>query len=35
MQGWASRWEGPSLKAGESSAATETVTITFEEIVVE
>jgi phage tail-like protein len=35
MQGWASKWEGPSLKAGESSAATETVTITFEEIVVE
>ncbi|MYQ97809.1 phage tail protein, partial [Streptomyces sp. SID6139] len=35
MQGWASRWEGPSLKAGESAAATETVTIVFEEIVVE
>jgi phage tail-like protein len=35
MQGWASKWEGPSLKAGESSAATEKVTITFEEIVVE
>jgi len=35
MQGWASKWEGPSLKAGESSGATETVTITFEEIVVE
>jgi phage tail-like protein len=35
MQGWASKWEGPSLKAGESSAAFETVTITFEEIVVE
>ncbi|MEU6089134.1 phage tail protein [Streptomyces sp. NPDC047085] len=35
MQGWASRWEGPSLKAGESSPATETVTIVFEEIVVE
>jgi phage tail-like protein len=35
MQGWASKWEGPSLKAGESSAAVETVTITFEEIVVE
>ena len=27
MQGWASKWEGPSLKAGESSAATETVTL--------
>jgi phage tail-like protein len=35
MQGWASKWEGPSLKAGDSSGATETVTITFEEIVVE
>jgi phage tail-like protein len=35
MQGWASKWEGPSLKAGESSPASETVTITFEEIVVE
>ncbi|MFE1879839.1 phage tail protein [Streptomyces diastatochromogenes] len=35
MQGWASKWEGPSLKAGESSPATETVTIVFEEIVVE
>jgi phage tail-like protein len=35
MQGWASRWEGPSLRAGESTAATEKVTITFEEIVVE
>ncbi|KAB1142237.1 phage tail protein [Streptomyces luteolifulvus] len=35
MQGWASKWEGPSLKAGESSPATESVTIVFEEIVVE
>ncbi|WP_030772630.1 phage tail protein [Streptomyces sp. NRRL F-2664] len=35
MQGWASKWEGPSLKAGESAAATETVTIVFEEIIVE
>ncbi|GAB7187257.1 hypothetical protein ATKI12_7088 [Kitasatospora sp. Ki12] len=32
---WASRWEGPTLTAGESSAATETVTIVFEEISVE
>jgi phage tail-like protein len=32
---WASKWEGPSLKAGESSAATEKVTLTFEEIKVE
>ncbi|MEG3628139.1 phage tail protein [Streptomyces poriticola] len=35
MQAWASRWEGPSLRAGEGSAATETVTLVFEEIVVE
>jgi phage tail-like protein len=35
MQGWASKWEGPSLKAGDSSAATEQVTVTFEEIIVE
>ncbi|AKN70344.1 MULTISPECIES: phage tail protein [Streptomyces] len=35
MQGWASKWEGPSLNAGESSAATESVTIVFEEIIVE
>ncbi|KOV67610.1 phage tail protein [Streptomyces sp. MMG1121] len=33
--GWVSKWEGPSLKAGESSPATETVTIVFEEISVE
>jgi phage tail-like protein len=32
---WANKWEGPSLKAGESSAATEKVTLTFEEIKVE
>ncbi|MBO1420371.1 phage tail protein [Streptomyces sp. FH025] len=35
MNAWASRWEGPTLTAGESSAATETVTIVFEEISVE
>lgn len=35
MQGWASKWEGPSLNATQSSAATESVTIVFEEIVVE
>ncbi|MFD9597154.1 phage tail protein [Kitasatospora sp. NPDC059973] len=35
MQGWVSRWEGPSLGAGQSSGDTESVTITFEEIVVE
>ncbi|NUS11774.1 MAG: phage tail protein [Streptomyces sp.] len=35
MQGWASKWEGPALNAGQSSAATESVTIVFEEIVVE
>ncbi len=32
---WASKWEGPSFKAGESSAATEKVTLVFEEITVE
>lgn len=32
LNGWVSRWEGPELKAGESSHATERVTITFEEI---
>ncbi len=32
---WASKWEGPSLKAGESSAATEKVTLVFEGIKVE
>src|SRR3954469_23977279 len=35
MQGWVSKWEGPPLKAGESSPATESVTIVFEEITVE
>ncbi|GAA1343147.1 phage tail protein [Saccharothrix algeriensis] len=35
MNAWASKWEGPSLKAGESSAATEKVTLVFEEIKVE
>jgi phage tail-like protein len=30
--GWVSKWEGPELKAGESSAATEKVTIVYEEI---
>ncbi len=35
MNAWASKWEGPTLTAGESSAATETVTIVFEEISVE
>ncbi|APU16182.1 MULTISPECIES: phage tail protein [Actinoalloteichus] len=32
---WASKWEGPSFKAGESAAATERVTIVFEEIKVQ
>jgi phage tail-like protein len=31
MKGWVSKWEGSSLNAGSSSAATETVTITFEQ----
>ncbi|MBQ0896690.1 phage tail protein [Micromonospora purpureochromogenes] len=29
---WVSKWEGPSLKAGEPSAATEKVTVVFEDI---
>ncbi|MGC9670025.1 phage tail protein [Planosporangium sp. 12N6] len=29
---WVSRWEGPSLKAGDPSAATEKVTVVFEDI---
>jgi phage tail-like protein len=32
---WAYKWEGPSLKAGDTGSATEKVTITFEEISVE
>ncbi|MFI0466245.1 MULTISPECIES: phage tail protein [Saccharopolyspora] len=32
---WVSKWEGPSLTAGESQAATEKATITFERIEVE
>lgn len=35
MNAWASKWEGPSLKAGDSAAATEQVTITFEDIQVQ
>lgn len=35
MNGWASKWQGPSLKAGDSTGATEQVTITFEEIQVQ
>lgn len=29
---WVSKWEGPNLKAGEASPATEKVTVVFEEI---
>ncbi|MEU5550253.1 MULTISPECIES: phage tail protein [unclassified Micromonospora] len=29
---WVSRWEGPSLRAGDTSPATEKITIVFEEI---
>ncbi|MDH6137740.1 phage tail-like protein [Kitasatospora sp. MAA4] len=29
---WASKWEGPSLKAGDGQPATEKVTIVFEDI---
>ncbi|GAA3356971.1 MULTISPECIES: phage tail protein [Saccharopolyspora] len=32
---WVSKWEGPGLNAGESNAATEKATITFERIEVE
>ena len=35
LNAWASKWEGPSLQAGQSTAATEKVTLTFEEIKVE
>ncbi|TCO55777.1 phage tail protein [Actinocrispum wychmicini] len=35
MNAWASKWEGPGLKAGDSTGATEKVTITFEEIQVQ
>jgi phage tail-like protein len=35
MNAWASKWEGPALKAGDSTAATEQVTITFEDIQVQ
>lgn len=29
---WVSKWEGPSVKAGEASAATEKITIVYEDI---
>ncbi|BCJ56029.1 phage tail protein [Actinoplanes sp. NBRC 14428] len=29
---WVSKWEGPSLKAGDATAATEKVTVTYEDI---
>ncbi|MFF2625366.1 phage tail protein [Kitasatospora griseola] len=32
---WASRWQGPSLGAGDSSTATEQVTITYEDLTIE
>ncbi|MEU5301060.1 phage tail protein [Streptomyces noursei] len=32
---WASRWEGPSLEASEAGPATEQVTITYEDVIVE
>jgi len=35
INGWASKWEGPGLKAGDSTAATEKVTIVFERVEVE
>lgn len=35
MNAWASKWDGPSLKAGQSTGATEVVTIVFEQISVQ
>ncbi|GAA1948918.1 phage tail protein [Amycolatopsis minnesotensis] len=35
MNAWVYKWEGPSFKAGESTAASEKVTVTFEEIKIE
>ena len=32
MNAWASSWEGPSLQAGQSTGATEKVTIDFETV---
>jgi phage tail-like protein len=32
---WANKWEGPSLKAGDATAATEKVTIVYEDIEIE
>lgn len=32
---WASRWEGPALGVGQTAAATEKVTLVFEDITVE
>ncbi|WP_305783852.1 phage tail protein [Symbioplanes lichenis] len=29
---WVNKWEGPSLKAGDSTAATEKVTVVYEDI---
>src|SRR5262249_24916499 len=29
---WVSKWEGPSVKAGEASAATEKITVVYEDI---
>jgi len=35
MNAWVSKWEGPNLKAGESAAAVEKVTLVFERVEVE
>jgi phage tail-like protein len=35
MNSWASKWEAPSLKAGDSTGATEKVTLVFETVTVE
>ena len=32
INAWANKWEGPSLKAGDATAATEKVTVVYEDI---
>ncbi|MFJ6054785.1 phage tail protein [Streptomyces sp. NPDC092307] len=35
INAWATSWQGPSLQAGDSTAATETITLTYEDCTVE
>jgi phage tail-like protein len=35
MNSWASKWEGPNLKAGDSTGAVEKVTLVFETVTVD